>query len=448
MSIISGIGIGEAQVYDTSKLEYNYFKSLENAQKANQRKLEALADITKDIPETLGTRKVDEQDFKNLYTGIKDLNRQAQSLVGTKRYTEAVAEVENKIKAYKEAVYRSKKEAENEKTGARFIAENVGFVEDDDIKKFNNRKNTSILNLVDDYDVASSILIPKTDSRKAVESALMGKEGEQYAILDKSATEKLGGGAIQYNKVLKPEAAITIIKEKLLDPQYRRLAYYEYKQKNPEATEINDDIVAKNEYNIFAPEGAIKFKANVVTPSTKTGDNASNPANYEVIRNKTFSTEEIRDKDKVIKPSKPIITFDTFVTTPVGQPFATPQIGNAFNITEGKSEAIGSKKGLRITGMGVKNGNLRVTVVDDDEFEYYLKPEDIPLTIRNGNQYKAAKKALGGSSAPAPESGTQANGPSIVYSNITKGKDSKGNVITIGYRDGKWFNTKTNKEVK
>ena len=266
MSIRTGIGIGEAQVFDTSSLVNTYLKSLENAEKRNQKKLEALADITKDIPETLGTRPVDEKDFKNLYLGIKDLNRQAQSLVGTKRYEEAVAQVEKGIKSYKEAVYRSKKEAEAEKAGGRFLAENVGFVEEDDIKKFNDRKNTSILNLAGDYDVASSVLIPKTNKRKDVEAILMGREGEQYAKLDLSATESLGGTAKQFYKVLKPEDAKIIIKEKLLDPEYRRLAYYEYKQRNPEATEINDDIVANNEYNILAPKGAIKIKANVVTP--------------------------------------------------------------------------------------------------------------------------------------------------------------------------------------
>jgi hypothetical protein len=267
MPIRTGIGVGEAQVYDTSGIVNTYIRSLELAEKRNQKKLEMLADITKDIPETLGTRPVDEKDFKNLYLGIKDLNRQAQSLVGTKGYTQAVADIESKVKSYKEAVYRSKKEAEAEKAGGRFLAENVGFVEESDIKKFNERKNTSILNLTGDYDIASSILIPKTNKRKDVEATLMGREGEQYAKLDLSATESLGGGAKQFYKVLKPEDAKIIIKEKLLDPEYRRLAYYEYKQRNPEATEINDDIVANNEYNILAPKGAIKIKANVVTPS-------------------------------------------------------------------------------------------------------------------------------------------------------------------------------------
>lgn len=267
MPIRTGIGVGEAQVYDTSGIVNSYLRSVENAQKANQKKLEMLADITKDIPETIGTRKVDEPIFKNLYSGIKALNQEAKSLVGTPRYEEAVAEVDSKVKSYKEAIYRSKKQAESELNGARFLAQNVDFVKDEDIKKFNERKNTPILNLVDDYDIASSVLIPKTNKRKDVEATLMGREGEQYAKLDLSATESLGGGAKQFYKVLKPEDAITIIKEKLLDPEYRRLAYYEYKQKNPEATDVNDDIVAKNEYNILAPKGAIKIKANVVTPS-------------------------------------------------------------------------------------------------------------------------------------------------------------------------------------
>lgn len=36
-------------------------------------------------------------------------------------------------------------------------------------------------------------------------------------------------------------------------------------------------------------------------------------------------------------------------------------------------------------------------------------------------------------------------GNQLDYKNVTTGKDSKGNEVTIGYKNGKWYNTKTNK---
>ena len=179
-------------------------------------------------------------------------------------------------------------------------------------------------------------------------------------------------------------------------PEWKNLATITYMKQNPGSKPEFKDIVA-NEVKLYMDRRGNKYvgEPKRIPKATGSGDDASNPANYEVIKNKTFFTDEINKDGKIITPSKPVITFDSFVTSPIAQAFATPQIGNAFNLSYGKSESIGSKKGLRITGMGVKNGNLRVTVVDDDEVEYYLKPEDIPLSIRNGNQYKAAKKALG-----------------------------------------------------
>jgi hypothetical protein len=186
-----------------------------------------------------------------------------------------------------------------------------------------------------------------------------------------------------------------------LTPEAKYTLTTKFQQDNPDKTDFTPADVAAYGLNLYKKlygENALQFAGGrtLIPKATGSGDDASNPANYEVTRGKTFVSSPSYDKaGNVISNGKPVITFDSFVTTPVGQPFATPQIGNAFNITDGKPEAISSKKGLRITGMGVKNGNLRVTVVDDDEFEYYLKPEDIPLSIRNGKQYKAAQTALG-----------------------------------------------------
>jgi len=402
MPIKTGIGVGEAQVYDTSNLENNYFKLLQRQAQEQAKFQEELVDLISKV-KTDGARDIDKPLIAKGYDEIRELYRQASSIRNTTERNLVRAQITSGVQSLNEAALRSAAEAKSYIDTLGRVANTGEYMYDKDkLNEFKSRINKPItqLSIFNPLDLPK---IPDDSSRDRAYDNLY-TELKPKAVYE---VRKAAGNREQEVGVINPILITNNIMERLnKSPEWLNLATVNYLQENPNTKPEFKDIVA-NEVKLYMARKGNEYAGDPsripkATGGSGSGDDVSNPANYEVLRGKTFVTEELKQNGKVVTPSKPVITFDTFVTTPVGQPFATPQIGNAFNITYGKSEPISSKKGLRITGMGVKNGNLRVTVVDDDEVEYYLKPQDIPLSIRNGKQYKAAERALGGSSAPAP----------------------------------------------
>lgn len=413
MAIRSGIGIGEAQIYDSSGLVNTYGKVL--AQQAKDR-----AKFEEDLATTMAkysTKGLKDGDIKlttEAYKTLKDKVTKYDSSNPTQR-AQALAEARagmQSIQDYADGAMTAYSTLD--KIGGdilenpwKYKPESVDAVKQlyanpyatwsDDFKDLNKAK---FEREVDGTSVQKLFNAVNTDLKGQAEA------GSQFNVANKS------GYKVSTYFATPEQASQTILKTMDLAPEAKYTLTKAYEETYPDKKDYTQLDVANFATQLYKDQfgvNALSFSGGktLIPKDTGSGDAASNPANYEAIMNKTFTTSPTYDKSgKLISNGKPIITFDKFVTSPVNQPFATPQIGNAFNLTEGKSESIGSKKGLRITGMGVKNGNLRVTVVDDDEIEYYLKPEDIPLVIRNGNQYKAARKALGSSPSPKPTAPT------------------------------------------
>jgi hypothetical protein len=399
MPIKSGIGFGEAQVYSQpGALVNTYGRLLQKQAQDNAKFQNELADLISKV-KTEGSRDIDKPLIAKAYDDVKNLYRQAASVRNPSERNLIRSQISSGIQSLNEVAARSAEESKLYKDTLGRVATTGQFLYDPNkLNDFKLRINKPITELTA-FNPLDLERIPDDSIRdKAFDN--MYTELKNKSVYQ---TRNIGGGKEQEVGVVNPTLVTANIIERIgKSPEWLNLATRNYVQANPGKEPKLEDII-DNEVKLYMVRRGNEY---VGTPTripraTGSGDDASNPANYEVLRGKTFVTEELKQDGKVT-PSKPVITFDTFVTTPVGQPFATPQIGNAFNITYGKSEPIRSKKGLRITGMGVKNSNLRVTVVDDDEVEYYLKPQDIPLSIRNGKQYKAAERALGGSSAPAP----------------------------------------------
>lgn len=402
MAIKTGIGIGEAQVYDTSSLENNYYKLLQKQAQETAKFQGEMADLISKV-KTEGARDVDKPLIAKAYDDIKELYRRASAVRNTSERNLLRSQLNSSIQSLNESAARSAEEAKLYKDTLARVATTGQFLYDaKKLNDFKSRINRPITELTV-FNPLDLERIPDDSSRdKAFDNLYTElKPKAQYG-----KSKKLVEGKEQEIGVVGLDVIANNIMERLdKNPEWLNLATRNYIQANPGKTPEFKDIAA-NEVKLYMTRRGNQYvgePTKVAKESAK--DDSSNPANYQVITNKKFVTSPVYDKTgKLVSNGKEAITFDTFVTTPVGQAFATPQIGNAFNITEGKPEAIGSKKGLKITGMGVKNGNLRVTVVDDDEVEYYLKPEDIPMSIRNGNQYKAAKKALQGYIVPAKDS--------------------------------------------
>lgn len=112
-------------------------------------------------------------------------------------------------------------------------------------------------------------------------------------------------------------------------------------------------------------------------------------------------------------------------------------------------------KEVQLKENGVNTGVQRV--VDIPSYKVTLDKKD-------PQQWTAAfarlyKDVTGDNSATPPKAmtvggkghvagGTQSQPENTSYGNITQAKDSKGNTITLGYKNGKWYDTKTNKAVE
>lgn len=413
MPIKSGIGIGAAQIYDTSNLVNNYGKIL--AQQAKEReKFDADLADTMAKYSTKGLKEGDVKLTAESYKALKDKVTRYDTNNPTER-AKAMMEATNGIQtiqdyaegarnAYKtlddlsgdiiEHPWKYKPEAQ---AAIKQLYANPYSTWSDEYKDLNRTKferQPDLSSVQKLFETVNTGLFKEAQRSNQVKDRDLGK----HIVSTYYATPEQASKAMLATMEVLPEAKYTMNK-----------AYEEANPGKTDYTQLDVANFATQKYKENLGDNAFSFYGGrVMKPKEPKGDDSENVSNYQLTNNKTFVTSPVYDKTgKIISKGKPAITFDSFVTTPVSQSFATPQIGNAFNITDGKPEAIGAKKGLRITGLGRKGNDVRVTVVDDDEVEYYLKPEDVPLNIRNGKQFKTAVKALGGASA-APKSQAQA----------------------------------------
>lgn len=77
---------------------------------------------------------------------------------------------------------------------------------------------------------------------------------------------------------------------------------------------------------------------------------------------------------------------------------------------------------------------------------HFLVPYDkLPANVAN---QKDVRQTLSEFNKTPVYGGQQQSQPNASYQHVTTGKDAKGNTITIGYKNGKWYDTKTNKTVE
>jgi hypothetical protein len=100
--------------------------------------------------------------------------------------------------------------------------------------------------------------------------------------------------------------------------------------------------------------------------------------------------------ERVKKPVK-TIGFDYFIK-PTQKNFASTQLTNVLNLNTGKNQMMNADTNAALIGLGytkTKGGKLQlkaVVVSKDDEF--VVNELDLPITVRNSDEYRAAKTKL------------------------------------------------------
>lgn len=131
------------------------------------------------------------------------------------------------------------------------------------------------------------------------------------------------------------------------------------------------------------------------------------PEDYEVERIELRTSPTYKDGKEVSGSSKLAATLDKSVKVR-SVAFPSTQIKSAFDVSIGKNVPLESKNDLKLARIGyttVKGGGkeLKAVVVDSDNNEYILDEREIPIDIRKGKAYGAARQALGSAPSVKPK---------------------------------------------
>jgi hypothetical protein len=100
---------------------------------------------------------------------------------------------------------------------------------------------------------------------------------------------------------------------------------------------------------------------------------------------------------EIEKPVK-TIGFDYFIK-PTQKNFASTQLNNVLNLSTGKNQMMNADTNAALIGLGytkTKGGKLQVkaVIVNSDKDEFAVNEMDLPITVRNSDEYRAAKNKL------------------------------------------------------
>ena len=426
MAIKTGIGIGAAQVYDTSGIVNAYGKLLQKQQQDQAKFQSEIADLISKV-DTKGVRDQDKAEIAKMYAATKDLYAQAAN---TKNFQEKAllkSQIAKAVGDINEYAARSVDFSKRFNDLNNRIAQDSWAYDPKILDKLRDISSKSLLAMGADaqLDPFQFQKMPNDKSRESVFSAIK-RQGEDFA---KSKFVREGNREREV-KIVPDEFIIKTISNKLLsNPEYRTTAIYNFKQRNPEAPVDMDAIIA-NETALYKSQFGTQYIGSASRiPKESKGDTII--IGGDSIQPKTFVSEDtvkIGKDRKVIKdasgnpvvvPGKPVLEFSKFVSVNPEQ-FSMPQLGKRFNVTAGKWEEFKPSGNVEIVGVGARAGSnaYNVVVKDKDGVEYMVTDQDLPLGIRNNKIYKAAKASVfvprAAQPAPSPKPNSSRNKNIIV----------------------------------
>jgi hypothetical protein len=246
MPIKTGIGVGEAQVYDISSLENNYFKLLQRQAQETSRFQNELADLIGKV-KTDGARDIDKLDIAKGYDEIKDLYRKAASIRNPTERNLVRAQITSGIQSLNEYAARSASEAKSYIDTLGRVATTGEYMYDlNKLNDFKSRINKPIkeLSIFNPLDLQK---LPDDSSRdKAFDN--LYTELKPRAVYE---VRKAAGNREQEVGVINPILIANNIMERLnKSPEWLNLATRNYVQENPGKQPEFKDIVA-NEVKLY-----------------------------------------------------------------------------------------------------------------------------------------------------------------------------------------------------
>jgi len=414
-NISRGLGRGAAQVYDTSSPVNMYARLMQQQQLKRAAETKALTDeLGKVTPE--GIRQPDVKGFIDQYGKWRDKSIEANAERNPTR--KAILSQEAEREKLATLMYKddSKNELINERKRKEFFMnpENRNRYSKEVLGKVINSGNLSkddkdYIRDINQFEIKPDLskikkLLDDTDDNllKYTQPELVQEQGERLGLK----------GLYEYNKkTLTPAQQATAYSVLFdtdegefkaflrgLSPDFVNLTEKELKeaaipilvQERPKSTYSDKKFVE--------PEKGMTEYQRRRLALAEAGDGGGNEiGNIEV--NKDFfgeSTTTASGKE-IEKPVK-TITFDYFIK-PTQKNFASTQLNNVLNLSTGKNEMMSADTNAALIGLGytkTKGGKLQVkaVVVNSDKIEFAVNEMDLPIKVRNSDEYKSAKNKL------------------------------------------------------
>jgi hypothetical protein len=246
MAIRSGIGVGEAQVYDTSNLENNYFKLLQREAQETAKFQEELVDLISKV-KTDGARDIDKPLIAKGYDEVRELYRQASSIRNKTQRNLVRAQITSGIQSLNEAAARSAAEAKSYIDTLGRVANTGEYMYDTNkLNEFKSRINKPITQL----SAFNPLDLPKIPDDSIRDKAFDNMYTE---LKNKSVyqTRNIGGGKEQEVGVVNPTVVSANIIERIgKSPEWLNLATRNYVQANPGKEPQLEDII-DNEVKLY-----------------------------------------------------------------------------------------------------------------------------------------------------------------------------------------------------
>lgn len=256
MGIKTGIGVGAAQVFDTSSIVNNYAKLLQKQQQDEAKFQTEIADLISRV-DTKGVRDQDKAEIAKMYSATKDLYAQAAATKNFQDKALLKAKISKAVGDINEYAARSADFSKRFNDLNNRIAQDSWAYDPKILDKLRDISGKSLIAMGADaqLDPFQFQKLPNDKSRDAVFSAIK-RQGEDFAK-SKMVTE----GKMQREVKTLPEEFIAgVISDKLLsNPEYRTTAIYNFKQQNPDAP-VNMDAIIANEAAMYKDQFGQLYK--------------------------------------------------------------------------------------------------------------------------------------------------------------------------------------------
>ena len=411
-----GMGRGAAQVYDTSGPVNMYARLMQQQQLRRAAETKALTDeLGKVTPE--GLRQPDVKGFLDQYGRWRDKSIEANAERNPTR--KAILSQEAEREKLATLMYKddSKNELINERKRKEFFMnpENRNRYSKEVIGKVINSGNLSkddkdYIRDINQFEIKPDLskikkLLDDTDDNllKYTQPTLVQEQGERLGLK----------GLYEYNqKTLTPAQQATAYSVlfdtdegefkaflrglssdfvNLTEKELKEAAIPILVQQRPKSTYSDKKFIE--------PEDDRDYQLRLRRENRLAAGGGGNEEIGNIEVNKEFFGENTTTTSgKEIETPVKTILFDYFIK-PTQKNFASTQLNNVLNLSTGKNEMMSADTNAALIGLGytkTKGGKLQIkaVVVNSDKIEFAVNEMDLPIKVRNSDEYKSAKNKL------------------------------------------------------